>query len=41
MAAAKHNPVSKEGAVHLFREMNLMLPQPVRRFLWEDFLFNR
>ena len=41
VAAARQNPVSKDGAVFLFREAGLMLPSPVRRFLWEDFIFNR
>ena len=41
VAAARHNPVSKDGAVFIFKEAGLMLPKPMRRFIWEDFLFNR
>ena len=41
VSAARQNPVSKESAVFLFREAGLMLPRPMRKYLWEDFIFNR
>ncbi len=41
VSAARHNPVSKEGGVFFFRESALMLPKPMRAYLWEDFIFNK
>ena len=39
MATARQNRQCKETALKKFRQANLMLPNPIRKFFWEDLIY--
>ena len=41
VAAAKHNDQVSKTALTIFRDRALMFPAPVRRFLWEEFIYSK
>ena len=41
VAAAKHNDQVSKTALTIFRDRALMFPGPMRRFLWEEFIYNK
>ena len=40
VSAAKHNDQVCKTALKLFRDKVLMFPMPIRKFVWEDFIYN-
>ena len=40
VAAAKHSQQSARTALKIFREKALMFPLPLRKYLWEDFIYS-
>ena len=39
VAAAKHSQQSARTALKIFKEKALMFPLPMRKYLWEDFIY--
>ena len=40
VAAAKHNGQVAKTALRIFKDKALMFPMPMRRFLWEDYIYS-
>ena len=40
VAAAKHNSQVAKTALRIFKDKALMFPMPMRRFLWEDYIYS-
>ena len=40
VSVSKGNPTGVEGAMEIFRSANLMLPKPIRKYLWTEFIYN-